>query len=60
MGRAGEVFAFLAGFLLGMLATVGILLVEEVEAIVKRIKPRVPFPVHGEHPEIFKGLGAGS
>jgi hypothetical protein len=30
----GDVFAFLAGFLLGMLATVGILLVAEVEVTI--------------------------
>ncbi len=28
----------------------------EIEAIVKKIKPKQLFPVHTEHPELFKGL----
>jgi ribonuclease J len=29
---------------------------EEIEAIVEEIRPRALFPVHGEHPELFKRL----
>jgi ribonuclease J len=28
----------------------------EIEAIVKKVRPRQLFPVHTEHPELFKGL----
>jgi ribonuclease J len=28
----------------------------EIEEIVKKIKPKQLFPVHTEHPEMFKGL----
>jgi len=29
---------------------------EEIEEIVKKVKPKVLFPVHTEHPDLFKGL----